>query len=58
LITIDQDYRIIVSGTFTEAQNSYSLKGYYGKQIILPLEKKFLPGAGNFKWHRENVFRD
>ena len=58
LISIGQDYCVIVSNSFTEAQNSYSLKVYHGKQIMLPNDERLLPGFDNLKWHRQNVFRE
>jgi len=58
LISIDSDYKILISNRFSEGNNSnYSIKQFEGKQIILPDNAKYLPDLENLKWHRENIFK-
>lgn len=52
LITIDEEYNIIVSEHFVEKGN-YSIRQLHGKKIILPQELKFYPSLENLKWHKE-----
>lgn len=57
-ISIDDDYRVIVSQTFVENEKSaYSLKALAGTQIHLPKDRQYLPDLAAFAWHRENTFR-
>jgi putative restriction endonuclease len=58
LITIDPDYRVRVSGEFTEERSIYSIRALQGHKILLPVDKKYFPGQVNLEWHRENLFRN
>ncbi len=50
LITIDQDYRVIVSHQFTES-GDHTIHQFHGKQILLPSEIKYMPSLENLSWH-------
>ena len=57
-ISIDEQYLVIVSGTFVEQENSqYSLKKLAGTPIILPKGKQYQPDSEAFAWHRKYVLR-
>ena len=57
-ISIDDDYRVIISSTFVENENSvYSLKSLVGKEIKLPKDEQFLPDLEAFSWHRSSTFK-
>ena len=43
LITIDKNYIVIVSQSFHEDEQAYSIKQYEGTQIALPNERKYFP---------------
>ncbi len=57
LIAIDENYRVIVSITFTENETNYSIKGFENQQITLPKLNNYFPLKNNFEWHRNNVFK-
>lgn len=57
LITIDNEYRLVVSNTFTETTTNSFIKSYEGKNILLPKHKSHFPLIENLEWHRANVFR-
>ena len=57
LITLNENYRVVISKSFTESQNENSLQAYEGKQIALPKEIHHHPFKDNFKWHNEHVFK-
>lgn len=57
LITIDENYRVVVSNIFKEDESSYSIKFFEGKKINLPNKKNYYPLKDNFKWHREKIFK-
>jgi len=58
-ISIDDNYRVIVSRTFVEnAQSDYSFKALTGKQIELPRDQNYTPDTEAFSWHREHIFKD
>ncbi len=52
LITIDEQYKIIVSDRFTELGN-HPIKVFHGQRLMLPHEKKYYPSTENLKWHKE-----
>jgi putative restriction endonuclease len=57
LISIDDNYRVIVSQKFAESQEtSYSIKKLAGTAILLPSEPGFLPSKVNLAWHRTHIF--
>ena len=56
LIAIDDDYRVKVSGIFTEERGIYSIKAFEGQSVLLPAENKFYPLKENLEWHRINRF--
>lgn len=56
LISLDDQYRVLVSKNFTESESDYSIRKYEGKEIILPKNKNCVPGRENMRWHREHIF--
>lgn len=57
LVTLDYNYRVMVSNIFTENINNNSIKPYKDKLIILPVVEKYYPAQENLEWHRKNVFK-
>jgi putative restriction endonuclease len=57
LITIGDDYTVLVSQAFVEADSEYAIKNYTGKSILLPAESNYYPSVQNLQWHREHVFK-
>jgi putative restriction endonuclease len=56
LITINEEYRVVVSEKFREDSSSpYSIKQFNDHSILLPLNNKYYPGLKNLEWHKENV---
>lgn len=57
-ISVDENYKIIVSKTFSENKNTvYNLNALCQTTIILPKYKEYLPSPEAFRWHRENIFK-
>ncbi|AQG80513.1 HNH endonuclease [Spirosoma montaniterrae] len=57
-ISIDDNYRVVVSRTFVENERStYSLKALADVQIQLPKDERYLPDLEAFAWHRENIYK-
>lgn len=52
LIAIDDNYRVLVK-PFHEEPNTYSIKQFAGKQLLLPKQKEHYPLRENLKKHRE-----
>lgn len=53
LISIDDNYRLLVSNDFVEPSDSpYGIKQFEGKEIKLPDYPKYYPLAENLAWHR------
>ncbi len=50
LITIDNNFRVIVSENFTESGN-FSIRAFHGKIIHLPADREYYPSVDNLKWH-------
>lgn len=57
LIGIDEQYKVIISTTFKEDVNNYSIGGFDRKEIFLPKSKGYFPLRENFIWHRINIFK-
>ena len=54
LISIDENYRLIVSKSFVERSDSpYSIKQFEGKTILLPANRDHYPSQEKLKKHRE-----
>lgn len=58
LISIDSDYRVVVSNTFKERDSNSSIHLFMGKEIRLPVMKDYFPSKENLGWHRINVFKE
>ena len=58
LLSVDEDYRIIVSPHFTEDEShDYSLRRLQGRRINGPKLAQYLPQFDKLTWHREHVFK-
>ncbi|MCX6300386.1 MAG: HNH endonuclease [Bacteroidetes bacterium] len=58
LITLNENYRVVISKSFTEYPSENMLKLLEGKQILLPKDNKHYPSTENLKWHNDNVFKN
>jgi len=57
LISLDNDYRILVSDDVEEESPDGLLKGFRRKMIWLPEREMHHPAEEALEWHRERVFR-
>lgn len=57
LISINTEFKVIVSNSFTEHSSNISIKQYDGKSIMLPKKNTYNPALENLIWHRENKFK-
>lgn len=58
LITVDEDFRVVVSSESTDAKDQFftaAIASFHGKPITLP--EKFYPAAQFLAFHREHVFQ-
>lgn len=58
LITVDEDYRVVVSSQASDAQDPFfntAIASFHGKPIALP--EKFYPAAQFLAFHREHIFQ-
>jgi len=53
LISIDDNYKVLVKSNWSEDYSNYSIKQFEGKQIILPSNPSQFPSLENFNSHRE-----
>lgn len=53
LISIDENYRVLVNSNWSELKSSYSIRQFEGKQIQLPNRIDQYPSLQNFQLHRE-----
>lgn len=56
LITIDNNYKVLVSKSFREEDSNYSIHKFESKEILLPNLKNYYPLKENFEWHKKNIF--
>lgn len=52
LISISNDFKVLVKQNFSEHANAYSIKQFEGKTIYLPKNFKLYPSLENLKSHR------
>lgn len=52
LISIDDDYRVIVRNSFRETESPYSIRQFEGNEINLPRPPSYAPDPLNLDWHR------
>lgn len=57
LIAIDEDYKVVVSKSFKEEENNYSIRAFESKTISLPTQESYFPKTNNFLWHLKNIFK-
>jgi putative restriction endonuclease len=57
LISIDENYKVLVSSKFTESNSDYSILPLRGKEILLPSEQKYFPTLESIRWHNINIFK-
>lgn len=58
LLSIDENYRILVSEHLTEDRNHpYALSALKGRKILLPQQQNHYPAQEALAWHREGVFK-
>lgn len=57
LITIDEQYKVVVADSFSELENNYSIKRHHGEKILLPNERNQMPDQNNLAWHRNEFYR-
>ena len=50
LISIDADYRMRVTADVLE-EGDYGLRQFEGREILLPVERKYWPELRNLEWH-------
>lgn len=56
LISIDENYRVMVSGSFIEDRDAYTIKNFMSNPNELPLNKIYLPSVANLQWHQIDKF--
>lgn len=56
LITINDDYTVVVTTKIIESSSPYALSQFDGKRILLPENQKYHPDPGNLHWHRKERF--
>jgi len=57
LIAIDENYKVLVSKSFKEEENNYSIRAFESKRINLPSIESYFPTINNFQWHLKNIFK-
>jgi putative restriction endonuclease len=53
LISIDDNYKVLVKSNWSEDHSNYSIKQFEGKKILLPSNPNQFPSLDNFNSHRE-----
>lgn len=52
LLSIDEDYKVVISKSLRENDTPFSLKNLEGRQILLPEDRAFWPDKENLRKHR------
>lgn len=53
LISISDNYKVILNKKFVESKSVYNLSQFAGKQILLPIQLEFYPTLENIAQHRK-----
>ena len=53
LISISDNYQVILKSDFVESKSAYNLSQFDGKQILLPKQLEFYPSLENISQHRK-----
>mgnify|MGYP001392573198 CR=1 FL=1 len=56
LITIDDNYRVLITRNLHEASSEYTISQFENKQINLPDNQKHYPSLQALAWHRKEIF--
>jgi putative restriction endonuclease len=54
LISISEDYKVIVSECLIENQSPFSISNFKGIKLLLPENKGYYPRVESLEWHRNN----
>jgi putative restriction endonuclease len=57
LISIDNNYKVLVSQSFRENLTNYSINAFIGRELHLPKNESYHPSKSNIEWHRNNIFK-
>lgn len=58
LITIDENYKLLVSKEFEEdSDNPFSIRKFENQKILLPQKPLYAPNKASLLWHNENIFK-
>ncbi len=58
LISIDNEFRMLVSSAFEESGNeAFLLRRLQSQKIFLPKQKPFFPSLATIQWHQVNKFQ-
>ena len=52
LVSIDQDYKVLLADHFTENASEYSLRQFAGRSLLLPTSPRHYPDQENLEIHR------
>ena len=53
LLSIDENYKVVLQPFAENENNMYSIKQFAGKEILLPKEKEYMPLQENLGKHRQ-----
>jgi putative restriction endonuclease len=53
LISIDNQFKVLVSNSFRETDSTHSIRQFEGKEIVLPRNRKYAPERSNLEQHRK-----
>lgn len=53
LVSITDDYQILISDDFQESESPFNLSQFKGQKLILPTNDRHRPSHENLEWHRK-----
>lgn len=53
LVTVDNDYRVLLSDNFVESESPFKLAQFRNQKLILPASDRLKPSRQNLEWHRK-----
>jgi putative restriction endonuclease len=57
LISIDKNYKVLLSSLFKENVHPFSMRQFEGIEILLPKNRNYWPDKANLEWHNKKIFK-
>lgn len=57
LIAIDNNYKVLVSDSFSKDFTKYGIRAFKGNNIQLTKQRDYFPTKETLEWHHNNIYK-